>query len=179
MRSRWDSIMEDIFFSGISIINSRLSRNNLTIMSPFIQVWCLVCLRQHIRQSPREKSHVESIICSFMHSVRLGFQINMHTWYMSHRISKAWPCLRQDHMVSRTLAACSTSGRLQLITFHQLEAFTGTVLLLDTSWKVGWFGGGGKGKTARWRGDGGWCSVCWYSLKHTNWNWDSWCYHIF
>ncbi|KAJ6956293.1 hypothetical protein NC652_007396 [Populus alba x Populus x berolinensis] len=53
-------------------------------------------------------------------------------------------------MVSRTLAACSTSGTvLQLITFHQLEAFTGTVLLLDTSWNVGWFGGGGKGRTAR------------------------------
>ncbi|KAJ6941276.1 hypothetical protein NC651_007151 [Populus alba x Populus x berolinensis] len=55
-------------------------------------------------------------------------------------------------MVSRTLAACSTWRTvLQLITFHQLEAFTGTVLLLDTPWNVGWFGGGGKGRTARWR----------------------------
>ena len=113
MRSRWDSIMEDIFFSGISIINSRLSRNNLTIMSPFIQVWCLVCLRQHIRQSPREKSHVESIICSFMHSVCLGFQFNMHTW--------ATVFQKHDHVSARTTCvkdACRLLNFGEITTHH-------------------------------------------------------------
>jgi len=100
-----------------------------------IQVCYLICLRLHIRQSPRE------IPCGinypFLRALCMIETPNQLT-YMSHHISKAWLCLLQDHMVWRMLTAYSTSGTvLQLITFHQLAASTRTVLLLDTSWNEG------------------------------------------